>query len=198
MLRNSPFLQLNTRFMSRFFFIFFLSSFLFGCISTAPQQNSAVPGPVLTEKYSSEKSQVGRVLEKDTGPQECEAVPALTIRTKLLAGINQLRRQGCDCMGVKMPKVKALKWDDSFVGYASGHSKRTLAGEIPYQPVPSSDITAFHYEALFSFQNEGAKDVARLMVGIQIQTSQCQAIMKKDFTKIGASKQGCYWTVVLQ
>lgn len=182
--------------MLRFFASILLFITLWGCVSTSPQ---VAPSPTVYTPgaFPTGEDKSGQHAEEE-GKKECESVSAEAIRTGLLAGINQLRRQGCDCMGVTMPKVRALKWSDSFEGYAIGHSKRTISGEIAYQPIPSYDITNYHYESLFSFQNEGAVDVARLLIAIQLQSKQCQAIMNKDFKMVGASKQGCYWTVVLQ
>lgn len=183
--------------MMRLFVICFFSLSLSGCISTAPQVNES-PAVYTPGTFSQGEDQPNRNPENGTGKQECETVSAEKIRAELLAGINQLRRQGCDCMGKTMPKVKVLKWDGSLENYAVEDAKRAISGEHAYQSEPSTDITQYLYEEVWSFQNEGAKDVARLLIAIQLQSRQCEQVMNKDFTSIGASKQGCYWSVVLQ
>ena len=132
--------------------------------------------------------------EDASNARECEPVSAEVIQQELLAGINQLRRNGCDCMGVTMPKARVLKWDESLETQA-GLRAITM----------SSDPAIFHSQAMVSvsdqgavIQNEGSVDVSRLLLAIQLRTDQCQQIMNKDFRKIGASKQGCYWSVVLE
>lgn len=182
--------------MLRLFFILILSVFLTGCISTSPSQQSNTP--TVYAPFPQGEDQAPNSPESDDAKRECESVSAETIRTEFLAGINQLRRSGCDCMGTSMPKARVLKWESNFEKYAASHSQRVVSGEIAYQPEPSGDINRYQYETTIAFQNEGAKDVARLLVAIQLRQKQCEQIMSRKISKVGVSKQGCYWTVVVQ
>jgi len=182
--------------MLRILFILIPIAFFTGCISTSSTQ----PGntPTVYAPFPQGEDQAPNNPEGNEGQRECESVSAETIRTEFLAGINQLRRSGCDCMGTSMPKARVLKWESNFEKYAASHSQRVVSGEMAYQPEPSGDINRYQYETTTAFQNEGANDVARLLVAIQLQQKQCELIMSRKVSKVGVSKQGCYWTVVVQ
>ncbi len=186
--------------MLRILSLLSLSLLLLSCISTAPQTTDSSPTSYNPDNFHVGEDQPRRNPEDGATARECEPVSAEKIRSELLAGVNQLRRQGCDCMGTMMPKAGALKWDEDKAYTAELHANKTAKGDIPLELVGTwtNSVNGENSGQSLILQNEGANDVARLIISLQLRTDQCQQLMNKDFRKIGASKQGCYWSVVLE
>ena len=123
---------------------------------------------------------------------------------KILRLVNELRAAGCKCGDTNKPPVPELKWNDRLAKAAYLHcvdmKTHHIFDHTSSDGRKASDrITAAGYNyATYgeniarNYTNEDAVIKAWIT-----SSGHCSNLMSKDYTNIGAGRDGAYWTMVL-
>jgi uncharacterized protein YkwD len=121
----------------------------------------------------------------------------------MLAAINQLRSEGCDCGAETMPPVPALAWNEKLEAAAVRHSDDMAANE--FMAHEGSDgsrvggrVTSAGYDWSSVGENvaHGYPTVEQVMEGWKNSEGHCKNMMNGAFTEFGAAVNDDYWTQV--
>lgn len=137
-------------------------------------------------------------------PTEAEE-PAVTssFKSDMLAQVNELRRNGCQCGDTFYPPVEPLSWNSLLEDAALRHSKDMQANDI-FDHIGSDGsnfgdrVTSAGYRWRAVGENiaAGYTDVDAAVQGWISSEGHCKNLMDANFTELGAAQQGVLWTQV--
>jgi uncharacterized protein YkwD len=124
------------------------------------------------------------------------------LRADLLAAINELRANGCQCADDFMPAVNALTWNDTLEASAHSHVvdmyKNGFFSHLSPDGTPpiGRAITA-GYEGEYVGENiaRGYTSIRDVVNGWKESELHCKAMMDTLYNEMGASRAGNYWVL---
>jgi uncharacterized protein YkwD len=124
------------------------------------------------------------------------------LRTELLAAVNELRTDGCQCGNDFMPPITALKWNDTlqqaaynhaYDMYSNGYFSHLSEDGTP----PIVRAMQAGYKGTYVGENiaRGYQYIKDVVIGWKESESHCKAMMDTLYNEMGASKVGDYWVL---
>lgn len=118
----------------------------------------------------------------------------------MLALVNNLRAQGCQCGTVFMPPVKALVWNDTLVRAALEHASDMVVNGYfshisPSGTSPIQRTMVLGYSGNYVTENiaKGYATVADVMAAWVKSEEHCKAMMDSAHSDMGAAGDRTYW-----
>ena len=136
--------------------------------------------------------EVGKVINYNLNPE------------KFLRLVNDLRTTGCKCGGADKLPVPKLQWNSQLAKAAYLHSVDMHTHQI-FDHTSSNGrkagdrIKAAGYNSATYGENiaRNYTDEDAVIKAWLNSSGHCSNIMSKDYTEIGAGREGAYWTMVL-
>lgn len=146
-----------------------------------------------------------RPLTKASSPGSgYQASPETLDPSKLVDLVNAYRTKGCNCGGVAMPPVGAVRWSDVLASAAQVHSN-DMAKKDFFSHRGSAGTTAgdriqkqgYSYKTYGENIGKGYPDEKAVVEGWIKSPGHCKNIMNGAFKEMGVAVNGAYWTQVL-
>ena len=135
--------------------------------------------------------------------QEVENLMTNKDQREMLRLINQVRQNGVRCGGKYFKAVKPLKWDDKLEKAASDKSLDMYKNDYFDHTSPGGENLADRLKKVdYSWQTIGeniamGQTSVKQVVDTWVKSDgHCRNIMKAQFTHMGVSQYGVYWTQV--
>jgi uncharacterized protein YkwD len=135
---------------------------------------------------------------------EDSITPNVNLKTELLAAINQLRIDGCQCANDFMPPVNVLRWNDTLQKAAENHasdmywngyfSHLSRDGRPPITRAMQAGYEGEYVGENIARNYTNIKDVVE---GWKASESHCKAMMDTLYNEMGAAQMGGYWVLDL-
>lgn len=121
----------------------------------------------------------------------------------LLALVNKVRSEGCNCGSDSMPPVDSVLWDFSLAQAALSHSEDMNTNNfLSHESSDGSDLPArlarvgYLWSAISENVSKGYATPQEALNGWLASEGHCKNIMNGNFLHMGSGRDGVYWTEV--
>lgn len=128
--------------------------------------------------------------------------PTVVSQQILLDEINEVRTAGCQCGTTYFPPVNEVVWNTELENIAETHSvDMDFMDNMTHTGSDGSSFVDRLYTANYTGWNTAAENIAKgyiteeaVVEGWIESEGHCKNIMNGDFSKMGVSIEGLYWT----
>lgn len=152
--------------------------------------------PVLVLAFMSCSSVIDPVVPEGSNAES----GTIAFRDEMLADVNQLRANGCNCGGKWMPKVAPLKWNSKLENSAQGHANDMNTNDfLSHDGSNGSEFSdritnaGYHWSAAGENIAWGYSSISDAVQGWIESPDHCKAMMSSHYTEMGAARAGEYW-----